>query len=96
MQKWEYRMFYQSLTVKEERKNGEWAAKREGGTSSTFMVRFDTLWNAPWQEKPAFDLIKEFGQEGWELISMTPYLFNGYIKEILFTFKRPLVEEEQG
>lgn len=40
--------------------------------------------------KTDWDIIREMGQDGWELISATPITFGGTTLEVLFTFKRPI------
>lgn len=42
--------------------------------------------------KTAWDLLQAAAAEGWELVSVTPVNHSGFTGEILFSFKRPLVE----
>lgn len=41
--------------------------------------------------KNTADLISEYGREGWELVSVTPFATGqGHTNQLLFTFKRPI------
>ena len=42
-------------------------------------------------DRPQSSTIKEYGLQGWELVSACPLAWvSGPIAEILFTFKRPI------
>jgi hypothetical protein len=79
MTKWEYKMIAEYII------------------SKGFLGRADfrSIWNNKDDKgKSAFDNIKEFGEEGWELVSVTSMFGenNNSIAQVLFTFKRPLQE----
>lgn len=68
----------------------------------TFKKRFasvssgDELLETSKDGRIPIEIIKQFGQEGWELISVTPLVctsgsgVGGRTSELLFTFKRPI------
>lgn len=72
-----------------------------GDTYAIDSVSASNIWSGVLKGndgKTSWDQVKAFGQQGWELVSVTaisdrlPFTDVSYTKELLFCFKRPVPE----
>ena len=82
MQKWEYFMFGVTLAEMKEDKKGKYL-DRYGNSPRDFSF----IWENPLQDETAFQYLTKMGEQGWELVGVTPH--SQYTNSLLFTLKRP-------
>lgn len=79
---WEYHSIVGQIRV--------WPKGVKGVIKDPFTASSEIWTRKDESGKTIWDTIKEYGKEGWELVSVTPIAeFHGCTIELLYTFKKP-------